>query len=175
MFRLCWEKYIIDKKFNGYYLWERVAPFKYIERLSGVSSLVDFFIDDDVYDFDEHIISKKQLSFDKYKANHRSHVDRSIEYATTEKLKYSYGTFETFISEFTKKQLGDGWIRKNEYPESFFTDSQETQVHANLILFNGIYMILKNYKDYYKFKEFLKENGLKLEKPERVDKWSTLV
>ena len=34
MFRICWAKYIIDKKIDGYYLWERIALFNYRERLS---------------------------------------------------------------------------------------------------------------------------------------------
>jgi hypothetical protein len=60
VFRICWAKYIIDKKIDGYYLWERIALFNYRERLSKEQSLVDFFIEDDLNDMAEHIMTKNK-------------------------------------------------------------------------------------------------------------------
>lgn len=174
MFRLCWAKYIVDKKFNGYYLWEKVAPFTYIEKVSGENSLVDFFVKDDIKNIAEHIVSKNQKKdlYNSYKSNYNSHIKRTIESTKSGKL-FDYGTFDNFMTEFTKIQLEEGWRRNIEYPRSFFCDRKDTDIHANLILFDGVYMIMKTLNDFIKFEEFVKEKELEFNQSERkVDRWS---
>lgn len=175
MFRLCWEKYIIDKKINGYYLWERVAPFKYEERVSGEDSLVDFFVEDDVENIAEHILSENQAQsiYIEYEGHYKSHITRTVGSSKQENLSFDYGTYEDFISEFTKIQLGPGWERKIEYPDSFFRHDENSSVHASLIKFNNIYMIMKTLRDYIKFNEFLKENKMHVDDNTfKTNKWS---
>jgi len=174
MFRICWAKYIIDKKINGYYLWERVAPFKYVERLSGIDSLVDFFVKDDVGNIAEHILTKDQTRnlYNSDKSEYKSHIKRTIKNTRT-KGSFDYGTFDNFMTEFAKVQLEEGWTRNPEYEESFFTERPDTSVHVDLIKFDGVYMIMKTLKDYIKFKEFIKERALKFNKDDKkINKWS---
>ena len=173
MFRLCWAKYIIDKKVNGYYLWERTAPFTYAERLSGVQSLVDFFVKDDLSNIAEHIMTKKQSEslYVGHKSSYNSHIKRTLDCVSSEDLPFDYGTFDQFMREFTKIELDEGWTRKAEYPESFF--SERGKIHASLILFDGVYMIMKTLKDYIKFEEFEKERILKVDSSKKkINKWS---
>lgn len=174
MFRVCWAKYIIDKKVNGYYLWERTAPFTYTEKLSGVQSLVDFFVKDDLNDVAEHIMTKEQTKHiygSSYKSSYNSHIERTLDCVRSNDLPFDYGTFDQFMREFTKIELSDGWARNPEFPESFFND--RGKVHANLILFDDVYMIMKTLKDYIKLEEFIKERVLEFDdKKKKIDKWS---
>lgn len=174
MFRICWAKYIIDKKVNGYYLWEKVAPFTYVERLSGAQSLVDFFVKDDISNIAEHIMTKEQTKdlFSSHKSGYNSHIKRTLD-CTKKGFSFDYGTFDNFMTEFAKVQLEEGWRRNPEYPESFFSDRKNTSVHADLILLDGVYMIMKSLKDYIKFEEFSKERALTFNNMEKkIDKWS---
>lgn len=176
MFRICWAKYIIDKKVNGYYLWERTAPFVYTERLSGVNSLVEFFVRDDLTDVAEHILTKGQAeSIYKmdYKSSYKSHIKRTIDCTKSEQMPFDYGSFDNFMTEFAKVQLEEGWFRKTEYPESFFTERDKTGVHVGLIKFDGVYMIMKTLSDYIKFEEFIKERVLEVDDQQmKINKWS---
>lgn len=177
MFRICWAKYIIDKKINGYYLWERTGAFKYKERLSGVESLVDFFVKDDINDFAEHILTKEQAKKayydDSYKANYKTHIELSTSSALKEDKFFDYGTFNQFMREFTKVELEEGWKREIEYPKSFFTDKPETKVHASLILFDSTYMIMKTLSDYVQFLKFIKSKALEINVDDKkINKWS---
>lgn len=175
MFRLCWEKYIIDKKINGYYLWERIAPFTYEERVSGEDTLVDFFVKDDINDVAEHILSKTQSKniYGNYKSNYKIHIDRTIDSTKEYSKPFDYATFEQFMREFTKVQLDSGWERKPQYPESFFRHDRDSSVHAGLICFDGVFMIMKTLKDYIQLEDFIHKNILKVDDNQaKINKWS---
>ncbi len=174
MFRLCLEKYIIDKKFNGYYVWERVAPFKYKEVLSGVNSLVNFFIKDDVRDTVEHVLSKKQ-SKQIYNSNSefKIHIKLTLDKVKKYGNDFSYGTYDDFIAEFTKQELDGGWDRDEMNPQSFIANKYTSKIHASLLMFNNIYMIMKTNADYLKVENFIKDNEYKpIPSGKLVDKWN---
>lgn len=176
MFRLCWEKFIIDKKVTGYYLWERVLPFKYKEVLSGVESLTNYFIKDDLSDTAEHIISKKQLknkfNTENYKNSYKTHVNMSQDKCKNG-FSFDYGSYDDFIAEFTKQELSGEWKREKDYPESFFDSNGNSRIHADMFMFNGVLMIMKTIGDFIKVEEFIKENKYAPNEPGvKVDKWS---
>jgi len=179
MFRLCFEKYIIDKKFNGYYLWERVGLFQYTEKLSGVDDLINFFTKDDVNETVEHVLSTQQAkeiaynTRDKYSSGFKTHINMTSAKIKEDNCDYSYGVYEDFIAEFTKQELGEGWIRRGDHPESFFTENGKSKIHASIYSFYGVYMIMKTLSDFVKVEKFIEENIYEgAFKGKLINKWS---
>jgi hypothetical protein len=180
MFRLCWEKYIIDKKFNGYYLWEKIAPFSYAEKMSGVDEddLMNYFIKDEFSETVEHVMAQAQAKEigksmkEKYGSGFKTHVEMTIAKVNDDGYDYDYGTYDDFIAEFTKQELADGWERKSEHPESFFTKEYESKIHASMYCFKNVYMVMKTLPDFARVEEFIANNRYEsAPKGKQINKW----
>lgn len=108
---------------------------------------------------------------------------RTIEHCIEYKKDYSLASFDSFIAEFTKVSLLGLWEPQDEkFPRSFFTkgdmenrkmgDIYSTSIHANIIIFDEVGMVLKTEKDFRLFESWLEKNELKIEiKSKLINKW----
>lgn len=76
---------------------------------------------------------------------HKVMIEKSTDY-------YGKGCWNVFEENFKKRK----WLRDRKYPESIFDHSTNSQIHASIIQFDGIGMLL-NKRDYKKFLKFMKE------------------
>lgn len=96
-------------------------------------------------------------------------LDANVNWGTHKHMTRSFttvskkGSFDDFLCEFRKVE----WIRDNSWPESFFTkDFWRTQIHADVIKFNDVGMVL-DFFSYIKYRNFIKKN--KVQKPKEVN------
>ena len=125
MRRLCWEKYIIDEKFDGWYIWKRTSPFIYKEIAAGVESVIPY-LDGSIERTAEHILTKKQADgwknkVGKYTASYQTHIEVSQKQINENNSNFDYGSYEDFVSELSKRELAGLWEREHKYPESYFS------------------------------------------------------
>jgi len=93
------------------------------------------------------------------------HRDMTLSYVNSSK-GVEKGTFEDFLKEFEKVKK---WDRDNLYPESFFDYKNENHIHASLIEFHGVHMLL-NPIDFCKFQKWICKNKLVVPK-KIIKKW----
>ncbi len=91
-----------------------------------------------------------------------THISQVREYTD----KWGKGSYKTFIREFKKYE----WERCDIHPKSFFCGSSDSsQVHADIIQFEGKGMILDPWS-YLRFCIFINRNSHK-KKSKQVEKW----
>lgn len=68
-----------------------------------------------------------------------------------EKTDYGWGSFEDFKREFGKYNWNSG-----AYDESTWDRQNNCKFHANIVVFNGVGMLLKSPIAFYKVKKYVK-------------------
>jgi len=173
-------RYYIEVKLDGFHLWKKKSLFKTEEIMTGgdKDDLLDKLIDEKFEMPFKKINASEVVKYVKKEygdgAYYKTHIERCKESAAKENKKFGYGTYEDFIAEFTKIQLADGWARDKSFEESFFGREERgrNQIHASLIVFDDVYMIMKTTKDYIKFNRWVKDNIMTFEsKGLEVKKW----
>lgn len=174
MFKLALAQYLFEHTFYGYNLYKRITLFNYEKIIDGGDrvDLIKFLAKEEF-----NIINKvSKKSVDKILNNYRSTENDYIRHKMgpiNDNKKYSFASFDDFITEYTKIQLTDGWIRQPQYPESHFTKDYRAKIHCDNIEFDGVNMILKTPEDFLKFKEWEKINTIIPDfSNNQVNKWS---
>lgn len=70
--------------------------------------------------------------------------------------QWGYGDFNIFKREFLKRE----WINEEKYRDSFFDRSTNSKIHAKIYQFDGIGMVIKEYKDYCEIQDFLEKRKI---------------
>lgn len=87
---------------------------------------------------------------------------------------YGYGNFKKFQTEFYKKN----WEISKTWNNSFFHHPSNSEIHASIIKFDGIGMVISNPIDYIKVQKMLnriykeEQNKINANEPsKRIHKW----
>jgi len=173
MFKLSLSQFLFEQKIDGYHLYKRTTPFNYTKVLDGgdkvdlINSIIkeEFNVVKSIYKKDaKKVYNKYNTSIEDW---HLRHLTNPIK----ENLKYGYGTFDDFITEYTKHQLNEGWLRNPQYPESHFAEN--CKIHCHYIVFDGVCMILENPTDFLKFIEWEQANTIVPNfLSNKVDRWN---
>jgi hypothetical protein len=106
------------------------------------------------------------------KVGYESHIDMM----QGEHIPLAKGTFQDFLNQFKKYT----WERQLNFPKSFFSKerlenySHAGEIHASRIIFDGVGMVMKNYKEWGLFSKWLEKNKLVEDKEVLPDSyWSS--
>lgn len=86
--------------------------------------------------------------------------------STTQKQKR--GSYQDFLNEYNKRS----WERYEQFPEGHFgfeLDYWNNRINADIIIFDGVGMIMDTYLDWVKYRLWVKRNTLKRSRV--LDKW----